>query len=1381
VSDGSHVSAGDAYVEIEAMKMYMPLKAAEAGTVHFQISEGAALSPGDVIANVTLDNPDMVVKAVVFKGTLFESHARSDKSTAAPLSPHVGAREALVKLERILDGYSPEESNVDELVDVYVDCLREKLLPYFETEEALAVLRGRLDSGLSKAILDINVRYRDSIKSCIAVEYPAAAVLSLLHNYGSALAADKRAAFFNLTAPMWTAVEKYIYIENVRILSALLALVERYLEVETHFDVMSFTDVVSELRKQSSVAPAHVLNLCRSHINLRHKNVLIKEVIDEIKEIQMVLPTSDLTKLPRDIPIRNKINLRNLKLRLTELSKLRNPFNSHVALTASLILMEQYTMSPEQRRIKLNEALIAALTTGDPVGTGDRVDHMKRFVDANIGIRDLLLESLRQDRDYQLAMMELYVRKIYQKTHHLRSFTYGFSLGDDKDSNTWLKFELSSRSGVTIKEAMAMRYDSFSAMAAAHGTSSVSTSIAEVEGDSADTWTGLFATAESFEDAARILPSTLSRICSTQKTATTSSTEDANLLNDLIIILMCGGGTDDEGTVQQLSALLEPHMQAMRASCLRRVTFLVADAPNKHRMHAHPMPTVYTFRSRLGYKEDRLCRHIIAPQAFYLDLNKLSNFNISLVDGLQTSSGNVHLYRAVPVAAPNASCRFFARLISFTTSVQSSDAESLFVEALDHLALVIGKENTSHPGTKSSSSNHVFLSIVSPELIVDADFYDKELRRICSKYSQKMVKLAIAQVEIKLTCRLGADSEPFFLRLVATNPTGFVLRIDQYYECMDGARRIFKSIGEQRGEWDGLSVDTPYPVSQKFEKQRAEALASSDTLYVYDWPVLFEQALTSAWEEYSKTKAAGVPAKFTCQELVLCDKSTQLPLAGWTYKDGEDAVLLPMDREMGKNDAGVVAWLLTMKTPECPSGRQVVVIANDITFEAGSFGTREDMMFFKASEYSRTRGLPRIFLAANSGARIGMAQSLKSKFQICWSDERDPSKGFKYIYLTQADYDAMLAKHEGVVDALPLICSPLEAEGETRYVITDIIGEEPDLGVENLMGSGLIAGETSKAYDEVFTLTLVVGRTVGIGAYLVRLGQRTIQKNRMSPIILTGFQALNKLMGREIYTTNDQLGGPMIMFPNGVAHLLAESHIDSVLKALQWLAFVPSKKSAPLPVLDISSLDIIERSVGFTPEKGLTYDPRLLLTGVTSLESWTSGLLDRNSFVEALSGWAKTVIVGRGRLGGIPLGVIVTENRTAEATKPADPADITSQERMVQQAGGVWFPDSAYKTAQALKDFNREGLPCIILANWRGFSGGQRDMFDEVLKFGSMIVDALVAYQQPLFVYIPPHAELRGGAWVVVDSTINADVMEFYAAEDARCGCSTYCTSFYCY
>ena len=39
------------------------------------------------------------------------------------------------------------------------------------------------------------------------------------------------------------------------------------------------------------------------------------------------------------------------------------------------------------------------------------------------------------------------------------------------------------------------------------------------------------------------------------------------------------------------------------------------------------------------------------------------------------------------------------------------------------------------------------------------------------------------------------------------------------------------------------------------------------------------------------------------------------------------------------------------------------------------------------------------------------------------------------------------------------------------------------------------------------------------------------------------------------------------------------------------------------------------------------------------------------------------------------------------------------------QAGQVWFPDSAHKTARAIFDFNREELPLLIFANWRGFSG----------------------------------------------------------------------------
>lgn len=42
-----------------------------------------------------------------------------------------------------------------------------------------------------------------------------------------------------------------------------------------------------------------------------------------------------------------------------------------------------------------------------------------------------------------------------------------------------------------------------------------------------------------------------------------------------------------------------------------------------------------------------------------------------------------------------------------------------------------------------------------------------------------------------------------------------------------------------------------------------------------------------------------------------------------------------------------------------------------------------------------------------------------------------------------------------------------------RYKITDIIGKDEGLGVENLKGSGMIAGESSLAYEEIITMNLV--------------------------------------------------------------------------------------------------------------------------------------------------------------------------------------------------------------------------------------------------------------------------------------------------------------------
>lgn len=60
------------------------------------------------------------------------------------------------------------------------------------------------------------------------------------------------------------------------------------------------------------------------------------------------------------------------------------------------------------------------------------------------------------------------------------------------------------------------------------------------------------------------------------------------------------------------------------------------------------------------------------------------------------------------------------------------------------------------------------------------------------------------------------------------------------------------------------------------------------------------------------------------------------------------------------------------------------------------------------------------------------------------------------------------------------------------------------------------------------------------------------------------------------------------------------------------------------------------------------------------------------------------------------------------------------------------------------------------------------DMYEEVLKYGSMIVDALREYKQVIYVYLPPNGELRGGAWVVLDPSINPEHMQMYADRESR-------------
>lgn len=1070
----------------------------------------------------------------------------------ASLLPHLAYSHAKKKLEKVLDGYALSEDDIDRALADCRTALMNRLLPAYSMRDALSVLNGRIDSGLFERISTLNEEYADRCNGEDAnIMYPSAKIISAIWNIAQNCTAANRTALMKQLEVVWEICEVNFHSAEVQILVMLINFVDKFLFVETQFDNMSYTDVVNNLRKKHAGDLDVVWELCSSHLNLEDKTLLILKAID----MMVTIPASATTqrpKFPAGIPLIKEVNARNLKVKLTELTRLRRDEYSRISFAANLALMRQSELTKEQRRMRIHEVLVEALSTGDAIGSGDRAVILRRFVESNMAIRDLFEESMHEDSEYQIAYIELYLNKIYQKTHEMLSMSSGHSLSSDMGSiSPFITFEFKNRvyGAITAsKTATTSRGSnlSFSDLASLSRTDSTQLVSDSEDGEASPetnietmgTRYGAFAVFHSTAEFKNLFPAFLQKIPQS-RSITPLKRHPVNALHACI---MNTSFASDEEASAFVSDFLHSITTDLENHGIRRVTVLVG-RPNselsRHVSHGDAIEdmSIFTFRHRNNFKEDILFRYIEAPHAYHLDLQRLSSFSITLEEGLQTSSGNVQLYRAIPVGETGP-VSYFARLVSFTVDVKSKEAESLFVEALDSIALAIGRDNSSSTTKNTAHSfNHIFLNILSPDVVVQPEFYEAEMKRICSKYSEKMVKLAVANVELKLTCRLAVNSDPIFIRLNVSNPTGFVIQIEKYYEEMAHGVPVFRSEGDTLGEWNNLPTSTPYAITSEFNFKRAAALASSDTLYAYDWPLLFEQAQKDQWKAFLKARGSlkkdGPPdGMFLCEELLLFSSArSDAELLDFNFNSEHypDAVVRPVCRPPGENTIGMVGWLFTMKTPECRQGRQFVVIANDITHQAGSFGTKEDLFFCKASEYARKHCIPRLYLAANSGARIGMAQSLKSKFEVCWADDKDPSKGFQYIYLTKKVYDEELTKVNGDVSALPLICSPVTApNGEERYVISDIIGEEADLGVENLMGSGLIAGETSIAYNQIFTLTLVVGRTVGIGAYLVRLGQRTIQKTRMSPIILTGFQALNKLMGREIYTTNDQLG--MLLF-----------------------------------------------------------------------------------------------------------------------------------------------------------------------------------------------------------------------------------------------------------
>ncbi|PGH13093.1 hypothetical protein AJ80_06465 [Polytolypa hystricis UAMH7299] len=1350
VENGDHIKSGQAFAEVEVMKMYMPLIAQEDGIVQLIKQPGSTLEAGDILGILTLDDPSRVKHAQPYLDQLPEL---GPPQLVGNKPPQLFAQ-LLNVLQDILRGFDNQVIMGGTLKSL-VEVLRNPELPYGEWNTQVSALHSRMPQKLDSLLTNVVERAKSR-----KAEFPANQLMKALTRFMDENVSPADAAVLRASIePLTDIIQRYSEGLKAHEFSVFVDLLKQYWEVEHLFAARNGRDddVILRLREDNKDDIQNVIQIVLSHGKIGSKNNLLLAILD------MYRP--------------NRPNVGNVathfKPILKQLADLESRSTSKVALKAREVLIQCALPSLEERFGQMEHILRSSVveTTYGETGWEHRepdIRVLKEVVDSKYTVFDVLpLFFGHQDQWVSLAALEVYVRRAY-RAYSLKGIEYH----NDEDNDTPFFISWDFVLGKVGQAEFGLPANSANPSVPSTPTTesnpfkkinSISDMSYLVNKDASETIRkGVIIPVQYLDEAEDMLAKALEimprgkPLGSNGKTILTDlaskrkpppKNENYDELTGVCnVAIRDVEGLDDSELAKRITKIVDDSKSELFARRIRRLTFICGHADGTY-------PGYFTFRGP-AYEEDVSIRHSEPALAFQLELGRLSKFNIKPVF---TENRNIHVYEAIGKGPEGDKStndkRYFIRAVVRpgrlrddipTAEYLTSEADNLMNDILDALEII---------GNNNSDMNHIFINF-TPVFTLQPSDVEQALAGFLERFGRRLWRLRVTGAEIRILCT-DPNGLPYPLRVLITNTSGYVIEIEMYAERKsEKGEWIFHSLrGTTKiGSMHLRAVSTPYPTKNWLQPKRYKAHLLG-TQYAYDFPEVFRLAIQHSWNKAiaeHPSLADKRPPPGECidySELVLDDTDN----------------LAEVSREPGTNTHGMVGWLVTGRTPEYPRGRRFIIIANDITFQIGSFGPQEDKFFHKCTELARKLGIPRIYLSANSGARIGMAAELLPHFSVAWNDPEKQDAGFKYLYLTpevKKRFDARKTKD--------VITEPIKEDGEERHKITAIVGAEDGLGVECLRGSGLIAGATSKAYEDIFTITLVTCRSVGIGAYLVRLGQRAIQVEGQ-PIILTGAPAINKLLGREVYTSNLQLGGTQIMYRNGVSHMTANDDFDGVQKIVQWMSFIPDKKGSPVPIRPYS--DPWDRDIDYYPPAKQAYDVKWLIGGKQEEDGYLSGFFDKDSFEETLGGWARTVVVGRARLGGIPMGVIAVETRSVENITPADPANPDSMEMITQEAGGVWYPNSAFKTAQALRDFNNgEQLPVMILANWRGFSGGQRDMYHEVLKYGSYIVDALVKYEQPVFVYIPPFGELRGGSWVVIDPTINPEFMEMYADEESRGG-----------
>jgi 3-methylcrotonyl-CoA carboxylase beta subunit len=263
-----------------------------------------------------------------------------------------------------------------------------------------------------------------------------------------------------------------------------------------------------------------------------------------------------------------------------------------------------------------------------------------------------------------------------------------------------------------------------------------------------------------------------------------------------------------------------------------------------------------------------------------------------------------------------------------------------------------------------------------------------------------------------------------------------------------------------------------------------------------------------------------------------------------------------------------------------------------------------------------------------------------------------------------------------------------------------------------------------RRYLKVPQIAAVMGMCVAGGAYLPALSDVILMVEGTSFMGLGGANLVKGATGQTI--DNETLGGAMTHNAiSGVAHYRTANDEECLEKIRELVSELPKKEEPRVSIVEAKTAkNKPEKLYEILPEDHRApYDMREVLNCI----------LDDGELDEFQADYAKEMICGTARIGGILTGVIAN-SRGMTKGKPGKPPKF----------GGIVYTESAEKTAYFIENCNRHGTPILFVQDVSGFMVGAEAEHSGIIRAGARFVEAMATAVVPKLVLTVNHASGAG-------------------------------------